>query len=370
MTSPRAQHILICLIDFYPGGVERIAIGLAKKWVEAGREVTILCGAASGGLENTVHPSVKLIELDPPVQPSAFSRLRLGKLMASHFEALRPDVVFLPGNFHLFLANGMRRSAFCPPIGLKISNPPLPGGLTSIFATPVFRHFGAGITAFSALSEGLARETRAAIPGKPVTVVADPVFLGAHQNQEKFEPPGGRQNVIWAGRLEPQKDILLAIRTMAALPENANIHLTICGDGALRQKAEALSIQLRLQSRISFAGHVPSLDPYLAKASALLMTSHYEGAPAVVGEALALGVPVVSTDCAHFLHDVMTIAEAGKIVKSRNPSDIATALIDTVSRPKAARIMLPGLVAHLEPTAAATAYLEWLDQIVAAQAKG
>ena len=48
-----AQRILICLHDFSRGGTERIALGLAASWSEAGREVTILCGNLDGGLRGS-----------------------------------------------------------------------------------------------------------------------------------------------------------------------------------------------------------------------------------------------------------------------------------------------------------------------------
>ena len=363
MPAAPAQHILICLHDFEKGGAERIAIGLARIWVKAGRTVTMLCGSTTGGLCHTVDPSVKVIELDPPIPQTLFSRLWLGKAMAEHFETLRPDVVFLIGNFHLFLANGMQSSALCPPIGLKISNPPLPNGPASMIAATVFRHFGKGVSGFSALSEGLARETRRIMPDKPVTVVGDPIFVNKGDGAQADILSTDRINIIWAGRLEPQKDVMLAIRTMACLQGDPRLHLTICGDGSLRQKAEKLAKQLGQQARITFAGHVSTIDPFLAKADILLMTSHYEGAPAVVGEALSHDVPVVSTDCAHFLHDVMTISAAGKIISGRNPADLAAAVLEITSSPKPEKGQLHALVAHLEPHAAAMAYLDWLDDL-------
>jgi hypothetical protein len=53
--------------DFSRGGTERIAIGLAANWVDAGREVTILCGTEQGGLRDMVDPRVKVLVVDPPI---------------------------------------------------------------------------------------------------------------------------------------------------------------------------------------------------------------------------------------------------------------------------------------------------------------
>src|SRR5258708_7521124 len=62
-----ARTILICLHDFSRGGTERIAIGLAANWVDAGRDVTILCGNEQGGLRDMVDPRVNVVVVDPPI---------------------------------------------------------------------------------------------------------------------------------------------------------------------------------------------------------------------------------------------------------------------------------------------------------------
>ena len=51
-----AQRILICLHDLHRGGTERIALGLAAGWSQAGRHVTILCGSLEGGLRDITFP--------------------------------------------------------------------------------------------------------------------------------------------------------------------------------------------------------------------------------------------------------------------------------------------------------------------------
>src|SRR5690349_21941828 len=106
----RARTILICLHDFSRGGTERIAIGLAANWTDAGRDVTILCGSEQGGLRDMVDSRVKVVALDPPVPRGFLSRWRLGRAMARQLARLKPDVIFLPGNFHFLLAPALRRA--------------------------------------------------------------------------------------------------------------------------------------------------------------------------------------------------------------------------------------------------------------------
>ncbi|HEV7960617.1 MAG TPA: glycosyltransferase [Rhizomicrobium sp.] len=352
-----AWRILVCLHDFARGGTERIAIGLAADWAEAGRDVTILCGNVEGGLRGTVSSKVKVVALDPPVRRGFLSRLRLSRAMGEHLGALKPDVIFLPGNFHALLAGGLRAADPRPNIALKISNPPVPKGVP--FAPAVFRHITRAVDGFAAMNSGLARELKAMLPGRNVAALHDPVYV-------KPRPPrvprrDGKSRILWIGRLEPQKDPELALQVIAAM--EAPAHLTMLGDGGLRDALQRRISSLGLQDRVILAGYVPEIESHLADADALLITSRYEGGPAVAVESLAQGIPVVSTDCSFLLHDIITCPEAGRIVTSRAPDALAAALSALCAAPRAPE-RLAALAAPFEPQACARAYLDWLDALV------
>lgn len=341
--------IVIALQDFHRGGTERVAIDLARLWTEAGRKVAILCGDEAGGLRETVDPRVAVVALDPPVRRGLLSRIALGRAMAARVGALKPDVVFLPGNHHLFLANALRRALPDAAIVLKISNPPIPNAL----AAPIFRFFTRGVGGFAAMNGGLARDVAALVPGRRVATLYDPVHVAPATAPPRRD---GVLNILWIGRLEPQKDAGLALAVARAL--GAAAHLTLLGDGT-----QAAEIDRRIAAGklpVTRLGHVAAIAPHLAGADALLITSRYEGGPAVAVEALALGVPVVSTDCSHLLREVMTIPEAGEIVPSRDPAVLAAALRG-VGHPAGEK--LQALVARFEPRACVAAYLDFFDRL-------
>jgi glycosyltransferase involved in cell wall biosynthesis len=351
-----AQKILICLHDFSRGGTERIALGLAASWSEAGRDVTILCGSVEGGLRETLAPAVKVEQLDPPVRRGFLSRRRLGRAMGKHLATLRPDVIFLPGNFHALLANALRRSDPRPAIVLKISNPPVPHAVP--FAGMVFRRITRSVDGFAAMNSGLARELEAMLPGRAVVTLHDPAYVRSGATGARRRP---QQNLVWIGRLESQKDPLLALQTVLVLGGSA--HLTMLGDGSLRAELERQVVALKLEDRVTLMGHVPRIEEYLAPADALLITSRYEGGPAVAVEALALEVPVVSTDCSYLLHDLLKTPESGRIVASRGPVELAAALLEVCAQARGPED-LRKLAMPFEPQARAKAYLDWFDRLV------
>ena len=346
-----ARRILICLHDFHRGGTERIALGLARAWTDSARDVTILCGSIEGGLRDEVDPRVRVVALEPPVRRGLFSRFRLARAMSARLESLRPDIIFLPGNFHAALANGLR-AATREPIALKISNPPVPD---MPLAGGVFRWLTRGVTGFAAMNQGLRREVQAMLPGRNVVALHDPVYI-------QPAPPGSRtgKRILWIGRLERQKDPLLAVDVIAA---TKGLHLTMLGEGSLRAAVEQRIQALGLKDRVACHGHVAAIEPFLAEADVLMITSRYEGGPAVAVEALAQGLPVVSTDCSFLLHDLITGPEAGRIVASRDPAKLAAALAQVLTQPSASEV-LKALAAPFEPHACAKAYLDWFDGLV------
>jgi glycosyltransferase involved in cell wall biosynthesis len=115
--------------------------------------------------------------------------------------------------------------------------------------------------------------------------------IGSRSNR----PEDGRHKILWVGRLDEQKDPERAVKVFAELLSRLpQAELHIFGEGPLRQKTENLSQTLNLES-VFFHGSVPKvhLASYYKSGSTLLMTSHYEGSPTVLVEALGCGLPAV-----------------------------------------------------------------------------
>ncbi|MBA2589985.1 MAG: glycosyltransferase [Alphaproteobacteria bacterium] len=357
----RAQRIVIVMHDFFRGGTERGAIRFAREWTDEGRDVVLLCGSAEGGLRDAVDPRVQVVMLDPPVPRSALSRLRLGRAMGEALPALKADIVFLPGNFHLPLARGLRQANPRTVLAQQISNPPLPGGVVGMMARPFFRFFAKAVDGFAAMNNGLMRDIRTLMPEKPVIMLRPP-FEIADPVQRTHS--GGPSHILWVGRLEPQKDAGLALETIKALNQEMPARLTILGQGAQREEVRRKIAGLGLAQTVTLLSQVPDLAPYYADADALLITSHYEGGPAVAVEALAQGTPVVSTDCSPLLREVLTDVASGIITDTRAPQELAAALAAICRRPRPSLEPLRALATPFRPEVSARAYLDWFDSLV------
>lgn len=364
------QHICIVLHDFNAGGTEAIALRLAGEWLRQGRAVSLVVGAGDGPMRARVPQGARVVVLDPPIPRSALSRLRLGEAMVPALRALAPDVVFLPGNYHFVLAHALRRHFPALPILAKVSNPllpPLPPPIRRI-AVALTRWLLAPIDALVFMSAELLAADRGVIGAIPATVVPEPNLPDDYAPLPRSGPLSPPL-ILAIGRLEPQKNLALAIRAFARLVARRPARLVILGEGRERAKLEALVRKLGLEGRVEMPGFVPDGATRLSQASLLLMTSRYEGFPAVLVEALAADVPVVSTNCSPAQKALIANPMHGVVVDRASPDRLADAMEEVLAQPFSSAfdsgiIETGGRAAGLDghaASASAAAYLALFD---------
>jgi glycosyltransferase involved in cell wall biosynthesis len=113
-------------------------------------------------------------------------------------------------------------------------------------------------------------------------------------------------------------------------------------------------------SAVTLAGYVDDPAPYYRAADLLLMTSRFEGVPAVIGEALSHGLPFVATDCSTWLTRLACEHPAlGTVIATRDPDALAAAVLAQTARPAPSVAQIEaGIDAHrIGPAARAYLYL-------------
>lgn len=364
-----AEHIAVILHDFSTGGSERIAIRLANRWVEMGRRVTIVCGTQIGAARALVSPGVAVKTCTPETQRSPWSRMQLGWRMARIIRAEAPDIVFSPGNFHLIILAFLGRQRFAkrPIFVSKLSNPIRRAGPrrhVRAIADAAIRAAAAPTDMLVAMSPSLLAEARSVFPGHAVTEIAEPILeddIASPHSRVGLDPA---PLILCAARLAPQKDLFTALRAFAELPTALKARLLILGEGPLRGRLEREAERLGVASRVEMPGHVPDIAPYLARADLYLMSSHYEGYPAVLVEAIAAGVPIVTTDCSLALPEIFPSPDLGSIVRQRTPEAIAAAIVAQLRRSPLSRTAARKITDRHRLGASAADYLSLFDRLV------
>jgi glycosyltransferase involved in cell wall biosynthesis len=125
------------------------------------------------------------------------------------------------------------------------------------------------------------------------------------------------------GRLVPIKDHVTLFQALARLhTEGRAVHLTIVGDGGERARLEALASSLGLGLRIHFLGWRVDLETILKELDVVICASRNEGTPVALIEAMAAGIPVLSTDVGG-VADLVTHGLTGWLVSPGDPDAMA-----------------------------------------------
>jgi glycosyltransferase involved in cell wall biosynthesis len=184
--------------------------------------------------------------------------------------------------------------------------------------------------ALVAQSNDMAHElARHARNGQVVATIGNPISLSEIERNRaeqvaNFTPQLiGSPSLIAVGRLSAQKGFDLLLPAFARLREEApEAGLTILGEGPDRALLEAQVAALGLDASVRMPGHSETALAAIAAADLLVSSSRYEGFPNIVLEAMALGTPVVATDCEGGTKELVLDEKTGIIA-----SDISVAAI-------------------------------------------
>jgi glycosyltransferase involved in cell wall biosynthesis len=357
------MRILVVVHDFAPGGVERIALRLASQWAADGDRVAIACGNPAGALEALArNDEVQVLTPEDPIARSRFSRHAVALFAVRAAREFEPDVIFLPGNFYAGMAMilRLRLGRRGPAIVLRLSNmlrrtgrrwageAAFLAGLTmkTVFADHIV-----------AMSPELLEEARQSLPwsAEQFSVIAEPVLdadavrVAPRREVASHEPP----LLVAAGRLTGQKNFAMLIEAAARL--DRPFRLIIYGEGPQQMRLENSIATLGLAARVTLAGYVDDLQPALSSARLFILSSDYEGFPAVLVEALGAGVPVVATDCSPAIAGIVAKG-AGILVPVGDPTAMAKAIATSLDRPPLNRQRLAASVNRYRLDQSAAAY--------------
>jgi len=146
------------------------------------------------------------------------------------------------------------------------------------------------------------------------------------------------------GRLTEQKGYCYLIDALAiVLQQLPGLDLILVGDGELREELEAQAQKLGISQRINFTGLVDNVQYYYDQMDLFISSSLWEGLPTVLMEAMAAGIPIVTTDIPGS-NDLIQEGKSGWLVKMEDPESLAEAIISACAAPdKRKEFALAGL---------------------------
>ncbi|SEO64005.1 glycosyltransferase [Paenibacillus sp. OV219] len=142
------------------------------------------------------------------------------------------------------------------------------------------------------------------------------------------------QEIATFGRLSTQKNQHLLIEAFAMVHKtNPSLRLSLYGAGEEEQNLKALVGKLGVKDAVTFRGRVSNVGEALMSTDLFVLSSNYEGMPNALMEAMAVGLPCISTDCPTGPKDLIDHMKDGILVKSNNVSDLVSAIHYCITNP-------------------------------------
>lgn len=152
------------------------------------------------------------------------------------------------------------------------------------------------------------------------------IWNGIDVDRFDFRGPSHEPVAISVARLSKEKDFETLLRAVWILiKEYPDFRLRLVGDGAERPKLEALARDLKLEQNVEFLGERDDIPDLLRQAGFFVSSSTTEGISLTILEAMAVGLPVVTTNVGGN-PEIVVEGGTGRLVSPRSPDELALAM--------------------------------------------
>lgn len=337
MPGMSQARIAIFIPSFGDGGVERMLVNLANGFVQAGAAVSFVLKRRDGAYLDRLLPEVGLIVFHDADDTSLIQE------MIAFLREARPAVVLSAKerDDRIALEVKSRLGDDAPRFFLRAGTSVLsreqtrkPYAFKRWFHRRALKKLCARCDGILANSEGVARELAdyAGISPERIHIVPNPTvtpdieILSRASVDHPWFAPAQPPVILGVGRLSRAKDFPTLIQAFAELRKRRTCRLVILGEGGQRPSLEALAARLGVAEDVELLGFVKNPFAFLARAALFALSSQREGCPNVLIEALAVGTPVVATDCPSGPREILAGGRYGPLVPVGDSHAMAEAM--------------------------------------------
>ncbi len=171
---------------------------------------------------------------------------------------------------------------------------------------------------------------------KKIAVFSNPLHPSVTQIEKEYKTTLPLV-FMTAGRLEKQKNHkLLCDAFKLAVNRCPDIELKIYGAGSMQREMEQYIDSIGMQGKIALCGRTNNIAETLSEADAFILSSDHEGMPNALLEAMATGLPCISTDCPTGPSEMIVNGKSGLLVPVGDAESMAAAIVKIASDYKAA----------------------------------
>lgn len=367
-TPVRLRKLTIFLADLGGGGAERMMVSVANGLVERDIGVDLLLASANGPYLSEVAPGVSVSDLGAGGVAAALPSL------IRHLRLTRPDLLLTTLPHASAVALAARALSFThTPVVVREANTPTVGAhawnsLKDRLADLIMRRSYRAADGVIAVSDGVAEALMnvVGLPAGQIATLYNPVVTSDlpelvavdpnHPWLATDQPPV----VLGVGSLSKRKDFYTLIRAFDLVARSREVKLIILGEGPERTGLEALVAELNLDDRVTLPGFNANPFAYMSRAGVYVLSSHLEGLPGSLVQALACGCPSVATDCPSGPAEILQQGKLGPLVPIGDVRAMGVAIESQLDNPTPRSQLIAGVAKYDADTVldAVAGYLE------------
>ena len=328
------KRLAIFIPSMSGGGAERAVLNVAHGIAERGYPVDLVLAQAEGPYMAEVPRSVRVVDLNGSRVLTSMPAL------VRYLRRERPETLFSALRHANIIALWARRLAGVPrrvvvserdTLSISVKHASNRIGRLMPRLVRRFYPWAEGIVAVSkGVANDLAQVTK--IPRERIQVIYNPVVTPEQRAKAKIPvdhpwfAPGEPPVLLGVGRLSVQKDFPTLIQAFAQVRNSRKVRLLILGEGEERNRLRALVRRLGLDQDVSLPGFVENPYPYMVQAALFVLSSKWEGLPAVLIESLYCGTSLIATDCPGGTREILRDGQYGQLVPVGDVPALASAI--------------------------------------------
>lgn len=319
------MKILFVSGNLCDGGAQRVISVISSKLADMGHDVSLLLYSRNEK-EYDISPKVKISAIGQNfAEYSRTSLLHRVLYIRKYLKRLSPDVAvgFMEGGYGLYVsALGLR----FPKVASARIDPKILFELKGLRARLDMHWFSKANAVVLQTTRQMQHAENCS--WKNQIVIANPVTDRALSFPEHtYDRPC--RKIVMAGRLVPQKNYPMIFAAMQKVIEvYPDAVLDIFGKGSMQQSLEKMIIELKLEKHVFLKGWTQDTLAEYQNSDIYVLCSNYEGMPNALMEAMAVGMPCISTDCDTGPEDLIDDGTNGFLVPINDVECLAQRIID------------------------------------------
>jgi len=298
------KKVAFVTLSMTKGGAERVIANMCNDYLSKKYEVTIISFMRVPA-EYVLNDGIKLIFLDKEEKQKEQGMLtrfmRRKKALKRELKKLSPDFIisFLPEPN--FISLSLRNKLDIPTI-ISVRNDPVKeyaGTLRQLLMKHYYKRADGYVFQTEEARDYFSFSKYIMSHSEVISNPLDKSFIAQNiKNGKNKESANAKKIAMNVGRLEKQKDQVTLIEAFAQCHEKCpDWELRIYGEGSLHDYLMLLIKEKGLLESVFLCGNVDDIRGKMEEADLFILSSLYEGMPNALMEAMAMELPVISTDC-------------------------------------------------------------------------